>query len=105
MGLCNYLGPKNSQNYGLYVYHSGYGAILFYMLLRFRYLSLNLSPCLRPATPLARSRSLLYSCGGFFRWTPHPVIVTIRDNRDYIRVLLYSYYATITGWGVLVRDS
>ena len=22
-----------------------------------------------------------------FRWTPHPVIVTIRDNRDYIRVL------------------
>ena len=27
---------------------------------------------------------------------PHPVIVTIRDNRDYIRVLLYSY-TTITG--------
>ena len=24
------------------------------------------------------------------RWTPHPVIVTIRDNKDYIRVLLYS---------------
>ena len=38
-----------------------------------------------------------------FRWTPHPVIVTIRDNRDYIRVLLYSYYTTITGWGVLLR--
>ena len=36
------------------------------------------------------------------KWTPHPVIVTIRDNRDYIRVLLYSYYATITGWGVLL---
>ena len=35
------------------------------------------------------------------RWTPHPVIVTIGDNRDYIRVLLYSYYTTITGWGVL----
>ena len=33
------------------------------------------------------------------RWTPHPVIVTIRDNRDYIRVLLYSCYSTITGWG------
>ena len=33
------------------------------------------------------------------RWTPHPVIATIRDNRDYIKVLLYSYYATITGWG------
>ena len=38
-----------------------------------------------------------------FWWTPHPVIVTIRDNRDYIRVLLYSYYTTITGWGVLLR--
>ena len=33
---------------------------------------------------------------------PHPVIVTIRDSRDYIRVLLYSY-TTITGWGVLLR--
>ena len=33
------------------------------------------------------------------RWTPQPVIVTISDNRDYIRVLLYSYYNTITGWG------
>ena len=41
---------------------------------------------------------------GSFRWTPHPVIVTIRDNRDYIRVLLYSYYTTITGWGVLLTD-
>ena len=35
------------------------------------------------------------------RWTPHPVIVTIRENRDYIRVLLYSYYTTITGRGIL----
>ena len=34
---------------------------------------------------------------------PPPVIVTIRDNRDYIRVLLYSCYTTITGWGVLLR--
>ena len=33
-----------------------------------------------------------------FRWTPHPEIVTIRHNRDYTRVLLYSYYTTITGW-------
>ena len=39
-----------------------------------------------------------------FRWTPHPVIVTIRDNRDCIRVLLYSYYTTITGWGVLLKN-
>ena len=36
-----------------------------------------------------------YPLGG----PPHPVIVTIRDNRDYIRVLLYSYYTTITGVG------
>ena len=27
----------------------------------------------------------------------------IGDNRDYIRVLLYSYYATVAGWGVLLR--
>ena len=38
-----------------------------------------------------------------FRWTPHPVIVSIKDNRDYVRVLFYSYYTTITGWGVLLR--
>ena len=30
---------------------------------------------------------------------PHPVIVTIRDSKDYIRVLLYCYSTTITGWG------
>ena len=30
---------------------------------------------------------------------PNPVIVTIRDNRDYIKILLDSYYTTITGWG------
>ena len=32
-----------------------------------------------------------------------PVIVTIRDDSDYIRALLYSKYTTITGWGVLLR--
>ena len=37
------------------------------------------------------------------RWTPHPVIVTMRDNWDYFRVL-YSYYTTITGWGVLLTE-
>ena len=31
--------------------------------------------------------------------------MTIGDNRDYIRVLLYSYYTPITGWGVLLRNS
>ena len=35
---------------------------------------------------------------------PHPVVVAIRNNRDYFRVLLYSYYTTIAGWGVLLRD-
>ena len=40
----------------------------------------------------------------YVRWTPHPVIVTIRDIKDYIRVLIYSYYTTITGWGVLVSS-
>ena len=29
--------------------------------------------------------------------------MAIRDNKDYIRVLVYSYYITITGWGVLLR--
>ena len=38
-----------------------------------------------------------------FRWTPHPVIVTIRNSGGYIRVLLYSYYTTIPGSGVLLR--
>ena len=45
-----------------------------------------------PLTPRFPSNPLI-------RWTPHPVIVTIRDNRDHIRVLFYSYYTTITGWG------
>ena len=25
--------------------------------------------------------------------------MTIRDNKDYIRVLLEAYFSTITGWG------
>ena len=35
----------------------------------------------------------------YFGCIPHPVIVTIMDNQDYIRVLTYSYCSTITGWG------
>ena len=31
---------------------------------------------------------------------PHSVIVTIRENTNYIRVLLYSYRTTITGGGI-----
>ena len=30
------------------------------------------------------------------------MIVTIGDNRDYIKVLSYSYFTTITGRGVLL---
>ena len=41
----------------------------------------------------------------FLRWTPHPVIVTIMDDKEYIRVLLYSHFTIITGWGVLLSDS
>ena len=40
----------------------------------------------------------MYKLGG----PPHPVIVTIRDNKDYMKVLLYSSYTTITGWEVLL---
>ena len=36
---------------------------------------------------------------------PHPVIVAIRDNKDYIRVLLYSYYTTNREWGVLLSNT
>ena len=33
--------------------------------------------------------SLLFCCYLlYFRWTPYPVIVTLLDNKDYIRVLL-----------------
>ena len=35
---------------------------------------------------------------------PHPVIVAIQDNKDYIRVLLHCYYTTITGWGGSSKD-
>ena len=52
-----------------------------------------------PHTPWSAGRtSYTYNLGG----PPHPVIVTIRDNGDYIRVLIYSCYTTITGWGVLL---
>ena len=61
------------------------------------------SPVTARASDLwAPGRSPLGCCDLYLRRTPHPVIVTIRENRDYIRVLLYSYYTTITGWGVLL---
>ena len=36
------------------------------------------------------------------RWTPHPGIVTMRDNRNYNRVLLHAHLLIIPllqGWG------
>ena len=36
---------------------------------------------------------------GWVNGNPHPVIETIRNSKYYIRVLLYAYYTTITGWG------
>ena len=39
----------------------------------------------------------------YVRWTPQPVIVTIMDNKDYIRVLLYSIIPLLQGGGVLLK--
>ena len=36
----------------------------------------------------------------WFRRTPHPAIVTTRNSKDCIGVLFYSYYTTVSGWGV-----
>ena len=49
----------------------------------------------------SRKGSLLI-IGVYVGWTPDPVIVIIGDNKDYIRVLFYSYHITITRWGVLL---
>ena len=50
-----------------------------------------------------RATASRQDCQLSLRRTPHPVIVTIRDNKDHISVLLYSSYTTITGWGVLLN--
>ena len=40
------------------------------------------------------------------RWIPQALSVSARANKDYVRVLSYSYYSTIAGWGVnLIRSS
>ena len=31
--------------------------------------------------------------------SPHPLTEAIRDNKDYVRVLLRSDYTSTTGWG------
>ena len=35
---------------------------------------------------------IFWTYTGDLRWTPHPVIVAIRDNKEFIRVLSYSSY-------------
>ena len=59
-----------------------------------------LQACLTAAILVTETdlHQVLSSRSCLLRWTPHPVIVIIRDNRDYIRVLFYSYYTTIKGW-------
>ena len=50
-----------------------------------------------------RTRSIrMQTREGFFKADSRPVIVTIRDNKDTMK-LLYSSYTTITGWGVFLR--
>ena len=52
---------------------------------------------------LLRRWQILWQHTTLIRWTPHPVIMTIRDNRDDVGVLLYSYCTLLQGWGVLLR--
>ena len=35
----------------------------------------------------------------YLKRTPHPFIVTRMGDKDYFKVLLYSYYTTIKEWG------
>ena len=46
-----------------------------------------------------KERSKVPECRVCIRRTPHPVIVTIRDKKGYIRVLVYSCSTTTTGLG------
>ena len=46
----------------------------------------------------------LGSLGHILGEPPHPVIVPTRDNGDYARILLQSYYITGTGWGGSTQD-
>ena len=77
-------------------------------------LLLHLLNPLLPQPPLATATATATAAAGgpyrhpqkaYFRWTPHPVIVTVGDNRDYASVLLYSYDTTITGWEVLLKHN
>ena len=76
-------------------------------------ITLDLGQVPARATHFALPRDPAHPCGRRYgqasiaahtclRRTPHPVIVTIRDSSNYIWVLLYSYYTTLTEWGVLL---
>ena len=41
----------------------------------------------------------------YFRRTPHPATVTAKYKNNYTRLLLYSYYSTITGQGALLNHT
>ena len=58
--------------------------------------------CMSPQHSRSRPQPGLCMHAYILGGPPHPVIVTIGENGDNIRVLLYSYYTTITGWGVLL---
>ena len=55
------------------------------------------------AIPESRSRKNIYVYIYILGGPPPSNSDYIMDNKDCIRVLLYSYYATITGWGVLLK--
>ena len=40
-----------------------------------------------------------FRCRIYIRLGPHPLIVTTRDKGNYIKILIYSWYTTISGWG------
>ena len=57
-----------------------------------------------PAFEVAPEGGGGFSCSGWIRCTSNPVIVTGRDYKDYIGVLLYSRYSTVAGWEVQLMD-
>ena len=61
---------------------------------------LDLAMRMRLRATSARLEQTLHTVASIpYGWTPYLVTVTIREKRDYNRLLLYSDYTTITGWG------
>ena len=54
------------------------------------------SQCLRLGSRILGLGFRDLGCALRVKWTPCPAAVTRRDNKDYIRVLLYGYYTTTT---------